>query len=141
MWFNVLQFPFSISELRLICQIHHYRLGFRESLESVDATLSADATLLGTTERYRKEVEADTVNAHHAGLQIGGNPESSVDVLSKDARHEPKSRVIRQCNDLLFGLEAADDRNRTKYFFSVNLRLDIHVGKDGRFDEKALRGC
>src|SRR6185295_15922233 len=102
------------------------------------AALAAEAALAVAAEAGGGVEEVGAVDPYRAGLDLGRQVESEVDVLGPDARREAVAGVVRQLDGLLRRAEGHGDEHRAEDLDLGDGVRRRHFGEQGRLIEPAV---
>ncbi|KAJ6443171.1 WD40 repeat-like domain-containingprotein [Purpureocillium lavendulum] len=123
--------------IRQAREVHWIAAGAKDGKSGL-AQFSANATLLDTSKGDAGVSVLAAVDPDHAGLDLGGDAMSTLEVLGEDGGAKAVRRVVGPADGLCFVAEPADDDNGAEDFLLEDAHLVLDLGEDGRLDEEAL---
>lgn len=122
----------------MLGHVNEHRLLIRVRAQRINRILPANTRGLGTTERRREESHADSVDANHTSIDIRGEAQGLVDVLSEHTSHETVVGVVGLLDDLFLRLELVEDGDGAEDLVLSDFGVVGGALEDGRLDEEAL---
>ena len=103
------------------------------------AVLAADARLLVAAKWHFDRGQIVGVDPAGACLQLVDHPVRPLNVPGENARGKAEVGVVRAGDDVVLIGEVEHAQHRAEDFLAGNAHVVLHVGKDGRLHEIAVR--